>query len=155
MLIEPAVWPQIRFVLGIGTRFWLRDLQDLTGPDGTIYVSGYQETWWTIYPYIGVQTREPNDTGFHWIGSARVGLTAFTYQYADFIDLYNYPLNSDTVLYPRCGVTAQLKLGAKFQGFSLEAYSEIMTWGRFGRGPRGSQPASTMLTMGGQLSYTF
>ena len=138
LLIEPAVWPQIRFVLGIGTRFWLRDLQDLTGPDGTIYVSGYQETWWTIYPYIGVQTREPNDTGFHWIGSARVGLTAFTYQYADFIDLYNYPLNSDTVLYPRCGVTAQLKLGVQVPRVFARSLFRNHDLGRFGRGPRGA-----------------
>jgi hypothetical protein len=154
LLIEPAALPQIRFVAGLGTRFWFRDLQDTVLGDGT-YVTGYQETWWTIYPYIGVETRESKEPGLHFYGLARVGATAFTYQYADYIDPINYPLYSDTVLYPRCGVTAQLQLGARYQGFSLVAYTELMTWGQSDEVRGALQPASTMFTIGGQVGYTF
>ena len=154
LLIEPACWPQIRFILGLGTRFWLRDLKDENLPDGT-FVNGYQETWWTVYPYIGLETREPNDTGLHFYGSARIGATVFTYQYADYIDPINYPLYSDTVLNPRCGVTAQLQAGIRFQKFSLVAYSELMTWGESAEVRGSLQPASSMLTLGAQFGYTF
>ncbi len=154
ILFEPTAWPQIRFMLGLGTRFWLRDLQDATTPDGT-YVTGYEETWWTIYPYIGVETRESNEPGVHFYGLARVGATVFTYQYADSIDLNYYPLYSDTVLNPRCGVTAQLQLGVHFQKFSLVAFSEIMTWAESAEVRGSLQPASCMTTIGAQFGYTF
>lgn len=154
LLVEPSAFPQLRFLLGFGTRFWLRDLKDAITPDN-VYVTGYQESWWTFYPYIGIETKESNEPGAHFFGSARVGATAFTYQYADYIDLDYYPTYSNTVLYPRCGLTAQLQLGVRFQKFSLVAYSEIMTWGESAEVRSSCQPASSMVTFGGQLGYTF
>lgn len=33
---------------GLGYRWWLRDMQD------TLYVAGYEETWWSFYARLGV-----------------------------------------------------------------------------------------------------
>jgi hypothetical protein len=79
LLIEPASWTRLRLLVGVGTRFWIRDLRDAVTPSGG-EVFGYQEDWWTFYPYIGLETKEPEEPGWHFFGSARFGLTALTYQ---------------------------------------------------------------------------
>ena len=83
----------------------------------------------------------------------RVGATPLTYHYATYFD---------TTTYPRCGITGQLEVGVRFQQFSLSAYMEAMTWGESAEVPMpywpghySYQPASRMLTIGGQISYAF
>ena len=44
------------FLMGIGTQVWLRDIKDAAASDGSIYQI-WEETWWTIYPYIGLERR--------------------------------------------------------------------------------------------------
>jgi hypothetical protein len=145
LLIEPACWSRVRAVVGVGTRFWIRDLHDYVFPSGD-EVYGYQEDWWTFYPYIGLETKESNEPGWEFFGSARFGLTPLTYQYAS---------GFDTAIYPRCGVTGKMELGVRFQKFSASAYIEAMTWGESAEVEGSFQPASRMLTFGGQLGYTF
>jgi hypothetical protein len=145
LLIEPACWTRVRAFVGVGTRFWIRDLHDSVTPSGTD-VYGYQEHWWTFYPYIGLETKEPDEPGWHFFGSARVGLTPLTYQSASC---------SNTALYPRCGVTGKTEFGVRFQHFCLSAYLEVMTWGESAVAGDSFQPDSRMLTVGGQLGYTF
>jgi hypothetical protein len=145
LLIEPASWPRVRLFAGVGTRFWIRDLHDAVTPSGG-EVWGYQESWWTFYPYIGVETREPDEPGWSFFGSARFGLTPLTYQHVSYYDV---------ALYPRCGVTAQAELGVRFQKVSVSAYLEAMTWGESAVVRDCLQPESRMFTVGGKLSYTF
>jgi len=152
MLIEPASWSKFRMFIGVGTRFWVRDLQDTVLPSGD-FVAGYQETWWTIYPYFGFETKESLEPGPHFFCSGRIGATPFTYQYSDYFDP-DTQLNG-TVLYPRCGITGQAELGVRFQRFSLSACFECMTWGESAVVRDSSQPNSTMVTVGAKLGYTF
>jgi hypothetical protein len=151
LLIEPAAWTNARIVLGVGTRFWLRDLRDVELPD--MFVSGYQETWWTFYPYVGLETKVADPNALHFFGSVRVGLTAFTYQYADIADPYYG--TGGSVLYPRLGVTSQAEVGVAGRHFSLSAFTELMTWGESAVVRYSLQPASLMLTVGGRVGCTF
>ncbi|MGA7700885.1 MAG: hypothetical protein WCB27_14845 [Thermoguttaceae bacterium] len=145
LLIEPACWTRVRALVGVGTRFWIRDLHDFILPSGD-QVYGYQEYWWTFYPYLGLESKDPDEPGWHFFGSARFGLTPLTYQYAS---------GFDTALYPKCGVTGKMELGVRVMRFSASAYLEAMTWGESAVNRDSFQPASTMLTVGGQLGYTF
>ena len=67
LLAEPAAWSRIRFFLGVGTRFWIRNLQNATLPD--MDVAGYEETWWTFYPYVGLETKDSDEPGLKFFGS--------------------------------------------------------------------------------------
>jgi hypothetical protein len=145
LLIEPSSWRRVRAFIGVGTRFWIRDLRDAVTPSGND-VWGYQENWWTFYPYVGLEIKESDEPGWKFFGSVRFGLTALTYQYASAFD---------TALYPRCGVTAKTEFGVRFQHFSVSAYLEAMTWGESAVVRDSYQPDSRMLTIGGQFGYTF
>jgi hypothetical protein len=150
LLLEPASWSKIRFLLGVGTRFWIRDLRDAITPSD-MPVLGYQETWWTFYPYVGLETKESDEPGLQFFGSARIGVTPLTYQHATYFD---------TVVWPRCGVTGQLELGLRYSKCSLSAFAEVMTWGASevvtdAWGGYSFQPESRMVTVGGKFAYTF
>jgi hypothetical protein len=150
LLIEPACLSRVRVILGVGARCWIRDLQNYFPADGPPVI-GYQETWLTFYPYVGLETKMLDEPGPRFFGSLRVGATPLNYQHATYFD---------ATVYPRCGLTAQSELGVRFQKFSLSAFMEVMTWGQSAEvmGPYGDyvlQPASQMLTVGGKLSYTF
>ncbi len=144
LLIEPTAWPRVRFLMGVGTRFWIRDLRDAETSFGE--VDGYQETWWTFYPYLGLETRQSDEPGLKFYGSARFGITPLTYQYATYFD---------TTVYPRCGVTGRVELGVTYHRLSALAVVEGMTWGESAVVRDTFQPASRMLTIGGQIGYTF
>ena len=124
---------------------WFRDLQDAVTPSGTP-VAGYQETWWTFYPYVGLETKDSEEPGMKFFGSARIGATPLTYQHATYFD---------TTVYPRCGITGQLQAGVRYKGFSLSAYAEVMTWAASAIVEDSYQPDSRMITVGGQLGYMF
>jgi hypothetical protein len=145
LLIEPSSWSRARVFLGIGTRFWFRDLQDSVTPSGRT-VLGYQENWWTFYPYIGLETKEPDEPGWHLFGSTRFGLTPLTYERINDFGI---------TLHPRCGLTAQAELGVRYQHTAVSAFIECMTWGASGVVQDAYQPDSRMLTVGGKIGYTF
>ncbi len=152
LLIEPAAWSKVRLLLGVGSRFWVRDLQDAVTPSD-VPVSGYQEVWWTFYPYAGLETRNSDEPGLQFFGSVRVGVTPLNFQYATLTDP-DYP-RAGSVVYPRCGVTGQMELGVRFQRFSASAFLEAFTWGDSAAVGDSYQPASRMLTLGGKIGYTF
>jgi hypothetical protein len=150
-LIEPDCWKNARLVLGVGTRFWVRDLQDTALED--VYVRGYPETWWTFYPYIGVETKTSDPSTLHFFGSARVGVTPITYQYVGLFD--SYYESSGTILYPKCGMTAQAEIGISCRRVTLSAYTELMSWSQSNVVRDIYQPDSMMFTIGGRCSFTF
>jgi hypothetical protein len=145
LLFDPWTNSPVRFFVGLGTRFWIRDLRDAVTPDG-VDVMGYQETWWTFYPYVGIETKEPIEPGMHFYCSARIGATPLTYQHASWFD---------TTVYPRCGLTGNVQVGARYSGFLLAAYLEVMTWTESAMVRYSFQPESSMLTVGGCMAYTF
>jgi len=155
LLIEPACWRRVRAFVGVGTRFWIRDLHDAVLPSGD-EVEGYQEYWWTFYPYVGLETKESDEPGWKFFGSVRFGLTPLTYQDASgSVGLYVNTGFDPAPLYPKCGVTGKMELGVRFQRFCASAYLEAMTWGESAVVRDSFQPESRMLTLGGQLGYTF
>ena len=113
---------RIRGVVGVGTRFWFRDLHDAVTPSGNP-VGGYREEWWTFYPYVGLETKEPDEPGWSFFGSTRFGLTPLTYQHiTDCVGGF------DDTLYPRCGITAQAQFGVRYQRFWIGSYVEYANW---------------------------
>src|SRR4051812_11809416 len=77
VLFEPDMTPNLTFFVGLGTRFWVRDLVDDFTASG-VFVPGYQETWWTFYPYVGMERRRNLSKGWELYGMGRIGLTAIT-----------------------------------------------------------------------------
>ncbi len=61
-LLQPSGWTNGAFFVGLGNRLWFRDLRDSTGAWGD-YSYGYEEAWWTIYPYVGVEAKRPLGNG--------------------------------------------------------------------------------------------
>jgi hypothetical protein len=145
LLYEPDWSPAASFFVGVGSRFWFRDLPDDYTASGNL-VWGYQETWWTIYPYLGVETRRTLDDGFEFYISSRIGATVITYEHVTW---------DDVTLYPKPGLTGQLDLGVRGRHLSLSGFFEGMAWGESPIQRGSLQPASRMLTAGlrGSLSF--
>jgi hypothetical protein len=131
-------WTRTYFFAGLGTRVWLRNLPNATTASGDP-VEGYQETWWTIYPYLGFEWSRPIGVVTEVYGSARVGVTAFTYEAATV---------NDVTLYPAPGLTTQLEYGFRGSNLFLAGYLEVMGWGESPVSQGWLQPESTMLTAG-------
>ena len=96
-LIEPPNLANNRFIIGLGTRFWFRNLAQDTD-------SGYQETWWTIYPYLGWEGRREISPCLEWFAGLRVGMTAVNYEFVSYYEV---------ALHPKLGVTAQAEFGLR------------------------------------------
>ena len=145
LLWEPEGFPNAAFFAGAGTRFWVRDLKDGFTPSGA-EVWGYQEIWWTIYPYVGMEVKQPLSPTLHFFGSMRAGITPVT--------LEQVP-SMDVVLYPKCGVTGQLECGLRGQHFTLSAYLEAMDWGQSAQSRDILQPYSRMFIAGVKGGWAF
>ena len=132
--------------IGLGTRVWHRSLPSVT-VNGT-FVQGYGETWVTLYPYIGVETRHDPYKTFEFYGRMRIGITPFTRNHA------GSPLN--TGVNPLVGGTALLEEGFRYYDFTLTAWAEVFVFSA--SHPAWNdlyQPTSTMLTLGVKAGYSF
>ena len=145
LLWEPDWWPRGTLFVGLGDRTWVRVLPDTFTASGEP-IWGYQETWWTIYPYLGLETRRVPHGDFEWFASGRVGPTPLTFQFVSLDDL---------VLHPRTGITGQLELGLRGRRFHLCAFSEVMTWTESRISREALQPASQMATVGLRMGFSF
>jgi len=145
LLLEPD-WPsRLSFLVGVGTRFWFRDLRDGVSQAGYA-VSGYQETWWTIYPYLGLETRRDPQGGPEFFYSGRIGATAVTYEHATY---------GDAVLRPKPDLTGQLEGGLRSRHLHLSAFFEGMAWRQSSMARGALQPRSQMYTIGLKTGFTF
>lgn len=151
LLFDPDLLPSLSFFVGAGTRFWVRSLRDSTDSQGT-YSEGYDETWWTFYPYIGLETRRRPNVDFEWYFSSRIGFTAFTYQYVD-SNQYNY--SEGWVQYPQAGLTGSIELGLRGRNLNAAVYFEGMRWEASPEYRGTLQPQSTMLLLGVRGGLTF
>ncbi|MGA2068551.1 MAG: hypothetical protein ABSG86_26500 [Thermoguttaceae bacterium] len=152
LLFEPKWWSQGTFLLGIGSRFWVRDIQSGFDNSGN-FVAGYQETWWTFYPYLGLETKQPVGRAELYTAS-HIGVTPFA---------YNKASDVDSPIYPRTGLAGQVELGLRAGRLSVAGYFEGLTWGHSKTVMMGSeygvvdvmQPDSRMYTVGGKIAYAF
>ena len=150
LLLEPAQWNEVTFFMGVGTRFWLRDLRDSVGDLGSLSY-GYMEQWLTIYPYIGMELKRAVTDRVELYSTMRVGATAVTFNHASIMD---------EPVWPKTGFTAQVEMGLRGPSLSLSAYYEVMTWERssvvndqYYGGM--IQPRSQMYTVGGKIGFIF
>jgi hypothetical protein len=144
-LFQPDWPPPINFFVGIGTRAWIRNLPDFVTDQNT-YVYGYQETWWTTYPYLGIETRHDESRDVAFYGRGRVGLVAITYEH---LTLH------DATLFPGPGVTAQAELGVRGERLFVAGFLELFTWRESGESRGLIQPSSTLLTVGLKSGLSF
>jgi len=154
-VVQPRWWSAGNFLLGLGSRLWVRDIQFGVDADG-YGIPGYQETWWTFYPYVGIETKQPVGR-FELYTSGRIGVTPFG---------YNQASNNDLPVYPRTGLMAEVEIGLRNDRLSAAMHFEALTWSASGEVTEyydpnlqqwvaSSQPNSRMFTIGGQVSYTF
>ena len=122
---EPDCCPNLSFFVGVGTRFWIRDLKDGVTDYGDMSW-GYQEFWWTFYPYIGLEKKRSLSGGWEFYYAARIGCTAMTYQYATW---------GGVPLYPKAGLTGQLEAGLRAKPVRICVYRGLFLGaiGRCGR----------------------
>jgi len=143
--IEPDSWPTVSLFVGVGTRFWIRDLKDgITDYDNASY--GYQEVWWTIYPFLGLEKKRSLNSGVEFYYSGRIGCTAMTYQYDTW---------GGVALYPKPGLMGQLEGGLRGQTAFISIFTEVMSWRQSDMVEGWFQPNSTMITIGLKTGFCF
>ena len=146
MVLEPAAW-EGRFALlaGMGTRFWIRDLHDGSDDQGNA-VYGYQETWWSMYPFLGLETHRLLGTDLELYTQSRFGSTLLTYQFVSI---------NDRPLWPRPGIFANMEIGLRGSRYFVAGRAEVMSWSPSSVVEGSYQPNSTMVTAGGRLGFMF
>ncbi|MBN2578336.1 MAG: hypothetical protein JXB10_05035 [Pirellulales bacterium] len=145
LLIEPDVWPRISLFAGIGTRFWCRDLPSDYSESGYPVV-GYLETWWSTYPYIGLETRRRADDGWEFYGSGRLGCTAINFEHVSYYDV---------TLYPKAGLMGGFEGGIRGQRLHLAAYFQAFGFHQSAAVRETLQPDSSWLTVGLKAGFSF
>jgi hypothetical protein len=146
MVLAPAAWQGRWAILaGLGTRFWVRDLHDGSDDQGNP-VYGYQETWWTMYPFLGLETHWSLGADWELYSESRVGTTALTYQ---FVSINERPL------WPRPGVFANTEIGLRGPRFFVATRAEAMSWSPSSVVQDSYQPNSVMFTIGGRFGFMF
>ena len=109
-------------------------------------VWGYQETWWTMYPYLGLETHRRLSDDLDFYSESRIGTTALTYQFASI---------NDRPLWPKAGVFANMEIGLRGPRFFIAGRAEVMTWSPSSVVQDSYQPNSVMYTAGGRLGFMF
>ncbi len=140
-IIEPENWERTRFFLGMGARFWFRNFNE--GAVGSQPVASIHEIWGTFYPYVGIERKEPDEPGIHFFYSARLGLTAYTYERC----------SNNVTLHPKSGATIALQLGIRAERLVLSAYLETMAWEKSDAAHGYFQPESEFTTIGGRFAF--
>jgi hypothetical protein len=153
VMFEPQTWPLQSLFAGIGTRFFVRSTPDII-LEKSVLIDGYQESWWTFYPYVGVESRRTMKPGWEAYYRTRVGVTAFTWEHV--------ALN-DVTLFPRANVTVQSEMGFRGPSWHVSVYADIMAWspspkvlaydGVFLYEVR--QPASTNILVGLKTGFSY
>lgn len=145
----PELQGQAAFLMGLGSRFWVRSLSDgVTTPtalDPNLEVYGYREIWWTTYPYLGLETHRSLGK-LELYSESRIGATAAT---------FNFAAGSDRPLRLFPGVIANVEIGLRGERFFVAARGEVMNWTQSAWVQGACQPNSLMVTIGGRLGFMF
>jgi hypothetical protein len=145
VLAPPIAAGNFAFLAGLGSRFWIRDLHDGSDNQGNP-VMGYEETWWTMYPFLGMETHHRAASELDLYSESRIGTTAVTYQLAS--------INARP-LWPKLGVFANAEIGLRGSRFFLAGRVEVMSWEESSVVQDSYQPRSFMYTAGGRLGFMF
>ena len=91
-------------------------------PDGTDaqgnLVPSIQETWWTFYPYLGLETHLHLNNELELYSESRVGVTVLTYQFS----------STDTnPSWPQPGIMANVELGVRRPNMFAAVRAEVMS----------------------------
>jgi hypothetical protein len=145
ILFEPETAPRVTFFVGLGTRFWVRDIPDEV-TSANVPRFGYQETWWTFYPYIGIEKRRnlAVDWEFYWMG--RLGFEAITLEKVSVFDI---------ALWPEPGLTTQVEGGFRGKHLFASAFFEVFDWADSAPVQGLVQPASSLITVGLRTGCNF
>ncbi len=139
--------PNTLFFVGLGLRAWNRNTSGASFDSGNLSVQGFNQTWLSLYPYVGVETPHDPSRAIEFYGRARIGVTAFSYMYESF------PAHDG--VYPRLGGTALLEEGVRANNFSVSGYFEFFDWSQSGVSGGYLQAASNWLTIGVKAGYSF
>ncbi len=145
--LNPAGWPTFNFFTGIGTRFWIRDILDGYIDTPGNYSIGFQETWWTLYPYVGLEKRWTNSTGCELFLTGRLGCTAFTQK--------TTTEEGVGTSHPNTDLTGQIEFGLRYDHLLASVYFEGMTWAESSSLDGVFKPCSQMFTTGLKLGLSF
>jgi hypothetical protein len=118
LMWEPGTWEKLSFFTGLGTRFFVRSIPDIV-IDDSVLVDGYQESWWTFYPYIGAESRRRMNDNWEAYWRARIGVTAYTREHI---------ATDDVTLFPRANLTGQVELGFRGPRLFISGYCDVMAW---------------------------
>ncbi|MBN2296484.1 MAG: hypothetical protein JXM70_28910 [Pirellulales bacterium] len=137
--------PTNGFFAGVGTRWWSRNLQNSYTEEGNLSL-GYRETWWTIYPRIGIDSMVRLRNGMHLYMSGSLGFTAYTSENIDFFEV---------TLEPESDVYTRAEIGLRNRRLSVSFMLEHLGWKDSDADKMVYQPRSTMLTAGVLFGYNF
>lgn len=138
--------PPLNCFAGIGTRFWIRDIKDAQFDTGLSLI-GHQETWVTLYPYLGIEQKWRARNCFEFFLSGRIGSTAWTYQSAASL--------GGPRLSPTACLTGQIEFGMYYEHLVTSVSFEAMTWGRSPTVNGDYQPSSQMYTTGVKVGLRY
>lgn len=152
LMWEPPKWPHLSLFAGVGSRYFVRSTPDIIAQG--MLISGYQQSWWTFYPYVGYETRRTMKTNGELYASCRVGMTAFTREHVS---------SSDLVLFPRPNIMLQSEIGWRGPRLSLACFTELMKWSVSPQVLNDDrevlhlvrQPQSAMITLGGKIAWSY
>ena len=151
--------PSLSFIAGVGTRLWSRAVYESFANVSNTPVTGYDEGWWTNYPYLGLETRRQPGATFEWYASAHVGVTAFTLESFAVRDgsfmLVSSPSGTiitqqdgaSTSAYPKPGMTESVELGIRYKLFNIAFCFDGLAWAQSSTTPP-YQPATQMYQFG-------
>ncbi len=120
LMYEPPTWSRVSFFGGLGSRFFVRSIPDIILNSSTL-VDGYQESWWTFYPYLGAESRRTMNPNWEAYWRTRIGITAYTREHVTL---------NDVTLFPRANLTGQIELGCRGPRFYVSGFCEVMAWSR-------------------------
>jgi hypothetical protein len=140
--------------LGLGTQVWFRDIKDLWSDRGELY-SGWQETWWSVYPYAGLEDHWMLSDSVEVFALGRIGFTLWTYEHDTTVDMPPFHLRPNLI--------GQVQLGFRRNSFSAVLYFDVLTWSRsdgvhsdgVANGYAWYYPQTQMFTTGLQLGWNY
>jgi hypothetical protein len=139
--------PPSNCYVGLGTRFWIRDIKDSEFIPG-FFTVGHQENWVTLYPYVGMEKCWHSRTAcMDFFLSGRVGATAWTYQSCASL--------GGPVHYPAACPIGLVELGFTYENLITSVSFEAMTWARSAAVGGESQPPSQLYMTGVKIGLRY
>ncbi|HMO49671.1 MAG TPA: hypothetical protein PKE26_02780 [Kiritimatiellia bacterium] len=137
----------VRPFIGIGTRYWLRELDKREG-------FGYDEYWLTIYGRLGLNIEVPESSARTWFLSMALVVPVYNYEWA--VDVPLLP-DDNIELKPKRKLGQHLEAGVRGQRFQAALFYEALNFGQSDLDRSGMffQPASEKRLAGLRVGMAF